>query len=105
MIPPRNAHMNDRVRAAQTESEMLDAIRRGVFDYFLQETNDANGLVRDKTCPGWPASIAAVALGLTGTEDVHKLYTESFKGRDHLSGIQEEAQAIIRRVLRAGGRN
>jgi hypothetical protein len=29
------------------------------------ETNDANGLVRDKTCPDWPASIAAVGLGLT----------------------------------------
>lgn len=79
--------------------------QRGAFDYFLHESNDANGLVRDKSCPDWPARIAAVALGLTGTEGVHKLYTESFTGRDHLSGIQEEAQAIIRRVLRAGGRS
>jgi hypothetical protein len=44
---------------------MLDANQRGAFDYFLHETNDANGLVRDKTCPDWPASIAAVGLGLT----------------------------------------
>jgi len=44
---------------------MLDAIQRGAFDYFLHETNDANGLVRDKTCPDWPASIAAVGLRLT----------------------------------------
>lgn len=57
--------MNERARPAETESHMLDAIQRGAFDYFLHETNDANGLVRDKTCPDWPASIAAVGLGLT----------------------------------------
>ena len=57
--------MNDRGRPAQTESQMLDAVQRGAFGYFLHETNDANGLVRDKTCPNWPASIAAVGLGLT----------------------------------------
>jgi phosphoglucomutase len=31
----------------------------------------------------------------SGTEDVYKIYTESFKGRDHLLQIQEEAQAIV----------
>jgi hypothetical protein len=31
----------------------------------LHETNPANGLVIDKTAPGWPASIAAVGLALT----------------------------------------
>jgi phosphoglucomutase len=41
----------------------------------------------------------------SGTEDIYKLYAESFTGSDHLGRIQEEAQAIIRRVLRAGGRN
>ena len=35
----------------------------------------------------------------SGTEDVYKLYAESFTGTDHLRHIQEEAQAIIRRVL------
>jgi hypothetical protein len=43
----------------------LDAIQRGAFDYFREETNPANGLVRDKTAPDWPASIAAVGLALT----------------------------------------
>ena len=52
-------------RAAKRESQLLDVIQRGAFDYFLHETNDANGLVRDKTCPTSPASIAAVGLGLT----------------------------------------
>jgi hypothetical protein len=62
------AHMNDRAPApalAQTESQMIDAIQRGAFGYFLHEANDANGLVRDKTQLDWPASIAAVGLGLT----------------------------------------
>ena len=44
---------------------MLDSIQRAAFDYFLHETNLANGLVPDKTCADWPASIAAVGLGLT----------------------------------------
>ena len=35
----------------------------------------------------------------SGTEDVYKLYAESLTGGDHLKRIQEEAQAIIRRVL------
>ena len=42
---------------------MLDSIQRGAFGYFLHETNAANGLV-PTTSPDWPASIAAVGLGL-----------------------------------------
>jgi phosphoglucomutase len=35
----------------------------------------------------------------SGTEDVYKLYAESFRGREHLRRIQEEAQALIARAL------
>ncbi len=35
----------------------------------------------------------------SGTEDVYKLYAESFKGHTHLSQIQEEAQALIAKAL------
>ncbi len=38
----------------------------------------------------------------SGTEDVYKLYAESFKGSDHLRRIQEEALAIIQHALRSG---
>jgi len=31
----------------------------------------------------------------SGTEDVYKLYAESFRGPDHLAAIQEQARAII----------
>ena len=31
----------------------------------------------------------------SGTEDVYKLYAESFDGREHLRRIQDEAQALL----------
>ena len=37
----------------------------------------------------------------SGTEDVYKIYAESFLGRDHLLRIQEESRAIVAAALRA----
>jgi phosphoglucomutase len=37
----------------------------------------------------------------SGTEDVYKLYAESFRGPEHLAEIQDEAKAIIDHALRA----
>ena len=34
----------------------------------------------------------------SGTEDVYKIYAESFKGEAHLAAIQEEAKAIVSSV-------
>ncbi len=42
----------------------LEQLQRASFDYFLHETNPANGLVIDKTAPDWPASIAATGMAL-----------------------------------------
>ena len=39
-------------------------MQRHSFEYFLRETNPANGLVSDKSQPGSPASIAAVGFAL-----------------------------------------
>ncbi|MCG6919227.1 MAG: phosphoglucomutase, alpha-D-glucose phosphate-specific, partial [Deltaproteobacteria bacterium] len=39
----------------------------------------------------------------SGTEDIYKLYAESFKGHDHLRRIQAEAQGIIDAAFAAGG--
>ena len=41
------------------------------------------------TAHGW------FAARPSGTEDVYKLYAESFRGREHLRRIQKEAQALI----------
>jgi phosphoglucomutase len=38
----------------------------------------------------------------SGTEEVYKLYAESFKGREHLERIQTEARAIIQNAFEAG---
>jgi len=39
----------------------------------------------------------------SGTEEVYKIYAESFKGSDHLRSIQEEAQALIAKAFAASG--
>jgi phosphoglucomutase len=39
----------------------------------------------------------------SGTEDVYKIYAESFLGPDHLARIQEEARAIVTAAFRAVG--
>jgi phosphoglucomutase len=36
----------------------------------------------------------------SGTENVYKLYAESFKSREHLRAIQDEARTVIQRVVR-----
>jgi phosphoglucomutase len=37
----------------------------------------------------------------SGTEDVYKIYAESFKGADHLAQVQEEARAVVAGALGA----
>ncbi|MFZ5536654.1 MAG: phosphoglucomutase (alpha-D-glucose-1,6-bisphosphate-dependent) [Pseudomonadota bacterium] len=39
----------------------------------------------------------------SGTEDVYKIYAESFKGEAHLKQIQDEAQAIVAAAFAVGG--
>ena len=52
-------------REALARDAMLTDLQRESFGYFVHEVNEANGLVMDKTAPGWPASIAAVGMALT----------------------------------------
>ncbi len=56
----------------------------------------AIGGVKVVTDQGW------FAARPSGTEDVYKLYAESFCGNDHLKRIQDEAQALITRALVLG---
>ncbi len=39
----------------------------------------------------------------SGTEEVYKIYAESFKGEDHLKRIQTEAQSMVADAFRAAG--
>jgi phosphoglucomutase len=38
----------------------------------------------------------------SGTEDIYKIYAESFRGADHLAQLVEEARAIVGRAIGAG---
>jgi phosphoglucomutase len=39
----------------------------------------------------------------SGTEDIYKIYAESFKGPEHLAALQAEAQTIVSAALKAAG--
>ena len=54
----------------------------------------AIGGLKVETANGW------FAARPSGTEDVYKIYTESFKGQEHLKQIQEEAQAMVSDVFK-----
>lgn len=55
--------------------------------------NEAIGGLKVVTANGW------FAARPSGTEDVYKIYAESFKGAEHLKLIQEEAQSIVSAVI------
>ncbi|GAA4450610.1 phosphoglucomutase (alpha-D-glucose-1,6-bisphosphate-dependent) [Phytohabitans houttuyneae] len=57
--------------------------------------NAAIGGVKIVTESGW------LAARPSGTEDVYKLYAESFKGDDHLAQLQEEGQALVSSALKS----
>ena len=57
----------------------------------------ALGGLKVVTAEGW------FAARPSGTEDIYKIYAESFCGIDHLRRIQAEAKALITRLLTATG--
>jgi phosphoglucomutase len=60
--------------------------------------NDAAiGGLKVTTDAGW------FAARPSGTEQIYKIYAESFKGEDHLHAIQEEAQAIVNAAFAVAG--
>ncbi len=46
------------------EDAELTQIQKEAFNYFANEINLSNGLIKDKTAENWPASIAAVGFAL-----------------------------------------
>ena len=49
------------------------------------------------TAGGW------FAARPSGTEDVYKIYAESFRGAEHLARIQEEARELVQVAFDAAG--
>ncbi len=48
-----------------SDSVFLDLVQRASFDFFWQEANASNGLIKDRSASGAPCSIASVGFGLT----------------------------------------
>jgi len=62
--------------------------------------NDAPiGGLKVTTKNGW------FAARPSGTENVYKIYAESFKGKDHLKRIQDEAKQIVAKTFQEGAAN
>jgi phosphoglucomutase len=104
----RDARLNERIDAHATAEEkavLLD-LSPGVVSASELAGDPIEALLT--AAPGNGAPIGGLkivtahgwfAARPSGTEDVYKLYAESFRGSDHLRRIQEEAQAIISRAL------
>jgi phosphoglucomutase len=56
------------------------------------------GGIKVVTSHGW------FAARPSGTESVYKLYAESFRGRDHLHRIQDEAASLVNKALGVASR-
>jgi phosphoglucomutase len=82
------------VRATELAGEPIEA----VLTHAPGNGGPIGGL-KVATASGW------FAARPSGTEDVYKIYAESFRGPEHLRRIQEEAQALVARALAeaAGG--
>ena len=76
----------DRITAVKNDDEaFLDFVQRATFDYFWQEANPANGLVKDRSRPNAVASIAAVGFGLSAlTVGIDRGWITREEGRDRV---------------------
>jgi phosphoglucomutase len=102
------APVYERVDAPATADEKAILLKLSPRD--LSETAIAGETIEAllTTAPGNGAPIGGLkvvtangwfAARPSGTEDVYKLYAESFRGLDHLRRIQEEARRLISRAL------
>lgn len=89
------------------------AIKKLSPDMIAADTLAGEPILRKLTrAPGNDASIGGLkvttengwfAARPSGTEDIYKIYTESFKGKDHLARIQAEAREIVNAALASAG--
>jgi phosphoglucomutase len=100
----------ERVDAPATPEEK--AILQGLSPEHVQAADLAGEPIQKilTSAPGDGAAIGGVkviaesgwfAARPSGTEEIYKIYAESFRGNDHLRQIEEEAQQIVRGALTA----
>lgn len=80
---------SSQIRSRELAGETIDAVLTHV-----PHNGAAIGGVKVSTANGW------FAARPSGTENIYKIYAESFRGREHLKQIIAEAQAIVTDALR-----
>ncbi|MGV8074993.1 MAG: phosphoglucomutase (alpha-D-glucose-1,6-bisphosphate-dependent) [Syntrophobacteraceae bacterium] len=98
---------------AEATPEQKSILKKLSSDQISASTMAGENIIAKLTqAPGNGASIGGLkvvtengwfAARPSGTEDIYKIYSESFKGKDHLKRIQEDAQAIVRSALTSSG--
>jgi phosphoglucomutase len=98
----------ERIDAAATSEQKTILSKLSPDQVQTTELAGDNIIAKLTTAPGNGAAIGGLkvvteqgwfAARPSGTEDVYKLYAESFRGKEHLKQIQEEAQALITKAL------
>jgi phosphoglucomutase len=90
--PPQKAALMELTAADVRATELAGARITAVCTHAPGNGAPLGGL-KVVTGDGW------FAARPSGTEDVYKIYAESFKGEEHLARIFEEAQALVADVL------
>ncbi len=94
---PANAEQRDRLaKLSPRDISASDLAGEKIERILTSAPGDGNpiGGVKVIAENGW------FAARPSGTEDVYKIYAESFSGREHLRRIQEEARTIVGAVLK-----
>lgn len=97
-----------RVDAAATREQKAKLSKLSPADVTASELAGETITAKLTEAPGNGASIGGLkvttesawfAARPSGTEDVYKIYAESFKGADHLAQVQKEAKALVDGVI------
>ncbi|MFJ3032124.1 phosphoglucomutase (alpha-D-glucose-1,6-bisphosphate-dependent) [Rothia terrae] len=97
-----------RVDAAATREQKAKLSKLSPADVSASELAGETITAKLTEAPGNGASIGGLkvttesawfAARPSGTEDVYKIYAESFKGADHLAQVQKEAKALVDGVI------
>ena len=72
------------INILKTQQELISSIARH-FIKIVQAAIDDRGVVN---------------VALAGTQDIYKIYAESFLGKVHLEQIMEESQSIVKAAVK-----
>jgi phosphoglucomutase len=93
---PANAQQRGKLAALAARDLRIDTLDGEKIDSAIDHApgNDAAiGGVKVIAADGW------FAARPSGTEDIYKIYAESFRGEEHLKAILREAQGVVDRTI------